>query len=77
MNDNKPHAIRWPDDLEPYSRCPIGKYKGKEMKDVPVDYLQWVHQEFTTSNKNRSQDFWLVARYYRKHHLNTPKRSTS
>jgi hypothetical protein len=73
MNAEKPHAIKWPEDLLPDSRCPLGKHKGKEMKDVPVDYLKWVYDEFTTNNSNRSQDFWLVARYYRKHYLTKKK----
>jgi uncharacterized protein (DUF3820 family) len=32
-------------ELDDMSPMPFGKFKGKKMKDVPVDYLHWLWHE--------------------------------
>lgn len=31
--------------MEDWDLMPFGKHKGKEMEDVPADYLLWLHKE--------------------------------
>lgn len=61
--------IQWPEDLEPDSYCPLQPFLGKRMEDVPLKFLQWVHQRYSEETSNKTQSFWLVARYFKKHHL--------
>ena len=42
--------------LNDYSKMPFGKWKGKEMANVPDDYLQWFWDENKHAYLN---DFWL------------------
>ncbi len=34
--------VRWSSGHALYPRCPLFKHKGKEWKDVPTDYLDWI-----------------------------------
>jgi hypothetical protein len=63
-------AITWPDDLEPDSLCPIGKYKGHPMSTIPADTLKWYDDEYIKDTTTKSANFFLMVRYYRKYHKN-------
>ena len=54
MNDMANHKLKW------------GKYKGKHLKDVPDDYLQWI----LTNQPNIFKGKMLI---YVKNKLNLPK----
>lgn len=41
--------------LESESLMPIGKHKGKMMKDVPEDYYLWLYKEY----RKDELKFWL------------------
>jgi hypothetical protein len=40
---------------------PFGKYKGKEVRDIPVDYLRWAHEKCDLYGRIKDEIEALVA----------------